>query len=149
MWRGHCWNRGVTHSHHGILEIFDSHIEFIIFLLYGHHEDHSDIRANRKVLSVIGYNQSLVFFFGKINGLVQSVKNISANSIHFTAEFYVQDAIAKIFNNDSAVLKYFFALPDVVKNDKCILPGHFFILLLRNIIVPGVAFFYLIETLVS
>src|SRR5690554_6122127 len=86
----------IAHAHHRVLKILHCHVEFFVFLLHSHHENHSDIGPHREVGSVVGHHKSLVFLFCQIQSSVETIQHISTDGIHLTSEFHVQNTVPKV-----------------------------------------------------
>ena len=140
-----CWDGGISHPHHGILEHFDGHVQLIIFLFHGHHKNHPDIGTNREVGSLVTNNQSCKILFGQIYGFVQASQHIAPNGVHLGLELTVQDSITQIFDNNTTVFEDFLGFSDVVQNNERILARNFFHGLFGNVVEVGVAFLHGVE----
>src|SRR3954464_12538221 len=78
MWCHNNRYRRISCTHHRLLKHADSHIQFIVFLLDGKHEDHANIRASREILTFIRNNETAIFFFCHPDGSLNSFEYLAA-----------------------------------------------------------------------
>jgi hypothetical protein len=57
---GHHGDAAVAHAHHGVLERADGHVQVLVFLLHGHHEDHAHVGAGAEERAVVVDHEAFV-----------------------------------------------------------------------------------------
>src|SRR5690606_20219205 len=125
--RGYDRDGRVPQPHGGILESLYRHVQLIVILLHGHHENHTDIRAGGEVGSIVTDDQSAEVLFCQIDGLMQPLDDIAPYRIHLRVELRIKDAIAEVGNRKPAVLPDGFLLADVIEDNKTLGTGNGFV----------------------
>ncbi|MNE64492.1 hypothetical protein D3C80_1599090 [compost metagenome] len=125
VWSDYNRNSRVTNSHHRVLEQFDGHVQFIIFLLNRHHENHSDVGADREIRRLVSNYQTCILFFCQVDCFVDALQNIASDGIHLRLELQIQDAVAQICDYSTRIAPNFFTFSYIIQNDKRILSRNF------------------------
>ena len=139
-----CRNGGdgrISHTHHRILEIFDCHVELIIFLLDCQHKNHPNISSSREISSLIPYNQSLKVLFSQVNTFVNSLKNATTDCIHFGVKLHIQHPVSKVDKRALWILPNGFRSSKAVEDYKATLTGNDIHIFVWNVIEVLLAFF--------
>ena len=74
----------------------NGHIQFVVFLFYRKHKDHSYICAGTKVLRIIGNYQSSKILFCYTYCFMNPFYHFTAHGIHFSMEHKIEYSISQI-----------------------------------------------------
>src|SRR5690606_38953699 len=111
---------GVPQPHRGILISLYRHIDLIVVLFHGHHENQPDIGTGGKIGPIITYNKPAEVFFREVNRFVQPLDNITPYRIHFGMEFGIENAIAKVDDGKTTILPDGFFATNIIQYNKAL-----------------------------
>src|ERR1700760_5159948 len=123
MWRYDHRNGGIPGAHHGLLELADSHVELVIILFDGEHEDQTDVGTGAEIASVTGDHQAFVFIFGNGYRALDAFKHLAPDGSHFCEPFETQNIVTQVVEPAGAILPNRLLL-EILHDKEGIAPGE-------------------------